>query len=63
MTKQEAASILMKKRQTDAEIIDEIVRDQRAEELADYMSYIREEMQVYGIAISALLGGEAWAVY
>lgn len=59
MTKQEAAGILMKKRQTDAEIIDEIVRDQRAEELADYMSYIREEMQVYGIAISALLGDEA----
>ena len=59
MTKQEAAGILMKKRQTDAEIIDEIVRDQRAEELADYMSYIREEMQVYWIAISALLGDEA----
>ena len=59
MTKQEAAGILMKKRQTDAEIIDEIVRDQRAEELADYMSYIREEMQVYGIVISAVLGDEA----
>lgn len=58
MTKQEAAESLMRRRQNDFEIIDSIYRDGNSKELADFIEFLRKEIQVNDMAIAALLEDE-----